>query len=73
MSWFKVSKTVDQSIKIAPTDSPLSKPLFVVLTFLQRMLRVAILVKTRNETRKVRFKVCTDLIENNALIDFLNM
>ena len=35
---------------------------------LQRMLRVVVFAKTSKETRKVRFKVCTDLIENNSHI-----
>ena len=37
------------------------------------MLRFVLLAKTNKETRKVLFKVCIDLIENDSLTDFWNM
>ena len=34
---------------------------------------VVILAKISKETRKVRFKVCTDMIKNNSQIEFSDM
>ena len=37
------------------------------------IVRVVIFAKTKLQARKVRFKVCTDLIETNSLITFGKM
>ena len=51
---------------IAATDLPLSIASLHGSSNFSRECCVVIFAKTSKEIRKVRFKVCTDLIENNS-------